>query len=82
MLTSEVEPFFCDRHREACAVLEQVRAIFDVITPALEQCGASLDDVVSTRMIAADIRADWEALGEVLLFAAPHECYINICRYE
>eukprot|EP00041_Stephanoeca_diplocostata_P041935 m.9558 g.9558 ORF g.9558 m.9558 type:complete len:171 (-) comp6951_c0_seq1:364-876(-) len=43
---------------------DQVRAIFDVIEPALEQCGASLKDVVSTRMIAADIRSDWEALGE------------------
>ena len=42
---------------------DQVRAIFAVIEPALKEAGSSLDDVVSTRMFAADVKADWQELG-------------------
>eukprot|EP00036_Acanthoecidae_sp_10tr_P017475 CAMPEP_0206299006 /NCGR_PEP_ID=MMETSP0106_2-20121207/6973_1 /ASSEMBLY_ACC=CAM_ASM_000206 /TAXON_ID=81532 /ORGANISM="Acanthoeca-like sp., Strain 10tr" /LENGTH=154 /DNA_ID=CAMNT_0053729705 /DNA_START=12 /DNA_END=476 /DNA_ORIENTATION=- len=41
----------------------QVNAIFAVIEPALREAGASLNDVVLTRMFAADIRKDWQELG-------------------
>ena len=37
--------------------------IFKVITPALEEAGASIGDVVSTRLFASDISKDWEELG-------------------
>ena len=43
---------------------DQVRAIFGVIEPALKEAGATLDDVVITRMFAADIKAEWQELGE------------------
>jgi enamine deaminase RidA (YjgF/YER057c/UK114 family) len=42
---------------------EQVKAIFDVITPALHDAGARIEDVVLCRMFAADIQNDWEELG-------------------
>ena len=42
---------------------DQVKAIFGVIEPALKEAGASLDDVVITRMFAADIKNDWQELG-------------------
>ena len=42
---------------------EQVRNIFAVIEPALEELGLGLGDVVLTRMFAADIERDWEELG-------------------
>ena len=34
-----------------------------MITPALNECGAGLGDVVLTRMFASDIENDWEELG-------------------
>ena len=42
---------------------DQMKAIFSVIEPALKECGASLDDIVATRLYAADISKDWEELG-------------------
>ena len=42
---------------------DQVNNIMGVIEGALGECGASLEDVVVTRMFAADIRGDWEELG-------------------
>ena len=42
---------------------EQMVAIFDVIENALKDAGASLDDVVITRMFASDIENDWQELG-------------------
>ena len=43
---------------------DQVNAIFNnVIAPALHEAGASLDDVVITRMFASDVKRDWEELG-------------------
>lgn len=42
---------------------EQVKAIFGVIEPALKEAGATLDDVVITRMFAADVKSDWQELG-------------------
>ena len=40
-----------------------MKAIFAVIEPALQAAGAELSDVVSTRLFASDIQADWEELG-------------------
>ena len=39
---------------------EQMINIFKVITPALQEAGACLEDVVSTRLFASDISNDWE----------------------
>ena len=41
---------------------EQMVNIFKVITPALQKAGASLEDVVSTRLYASDISNDWEGV--------------------
>ena len=42
---------------------DQMVAIFSVIEPALKETGASLDDIVSTRLYASNISKDWEELG-------------------
>ena len=42
---------------------DQMHAIFEIIKPALNEVGASLDDVVATRLFASDISNDWEELG-------------------
>ena len=42
----------------------QTRVIFQKIEKALHEAGASLDDVVRTRMFVTDIR-QWEAIAEV-----------------
>lgn len=42
---------------------DQMNAIFQVIEPALKEAGASLEDIVVTRLYASDISADWEELG-------------------
>jgi enamine deaminase RidA (YjgF/YER057c/UK114 family) len=42
----------------------QARRCFEIIEAALHEAGASLDDVVRTRMYLVDAR-DWEAIGRV-----------------
>ena len=42
---------------------EQMQNIFAIIEPALTEAGASLSDVVTTRLFAADIQNVWEELG-------------------
>ena len=42
---------------------DQMRAIFNIIEPALNEAGASLEDIVSTRLFASNIKKDWEELG-------------------
>ena len=41
---------------------EQAREAFDTVVSALEEAGASAEDVVRTRMFVTDID-DWEAIG-------------------
>ena len=45
-------------------IATQTRAIFQKIEKALHEAGASLEDVVRTRMFVTDIR-QWEAIAEV-----------------
>lgn len=47
---------------------EQMINIFKIITPALQEVGASLDDVVSTRLFASDVSNDWEG---AFIFSSP-----------
>jgi enamine deaminase RidA (YjgF/YER057c/UK114 family) len=42
----------------------QMRRCIEIVREALEQLGATLDDVVRTRTYLTDA-ADWEAIGEV-----------------
>ncbi|MBF4459998.1 RidA family protein [Pseudoclavibacter sp. VKM Ac-2867] len=44
---------------------EQAREIFERIGTALEQAGASLADVVRTRVFLVDIERDFESVGAV-----------------
>ncbi|MCU4740780.1 RidA family protein [Halobacteria archaeon AArc-m2/3/4] len=51
---------------------EQTRRALENVASALEQAGASLEDVVRTRMFVTDID-DWEAIGR-----AHEECFGEI----
>ncbi|HFC12556.1 MAG TPA: RidA family protein [Anaerolineae bacterium] len=43
---------------------EQTRFILRKIEKALHEAGATLEDVVRTRIFVTDIRNDWEAIGQ------------------
>ncbi|MEM6699707.1 MAG: RidA family protein [Bacteroidota bacterium] len=43
----------------------QTRFIFQKIERALKEAGASLEDVVRTRMFVTDVESQWEIVGKV-----------------
>jgi len=51
----------------------QSQYIFGIIRKALEELGASMEDVVRTRMFVTDI-SEWEGVGR-----AHAECFADIC---
>ncbi|MBL8602362.1 MAG: RidA family protein [Myxococcales bacterium] len=62
----------------------QARRCFDNLARALAGVGASLDDVVRTRMYVTDISRDWEAVGrahrEALGHVAPATTMVEVRR--
>ncbi len=62
---------------------EQSRQCIRVISTALEKCGASLDDVVRTRMFVTDI-GQWEAVArahsEAFGHAPPATSMVEVSR--
>ena len=62
----------------------QARRCFKIIGAALEQAGASLDDVIRTRVMVTRI-ADWEAVakvhGEVFEGIRPASTMVEVSRF-
>lgn len=62
---------------------EQARAALEIIRGALEQAGATLADVVRTRIYVVDI-SDWEAIGrvhgEVFAHIRPATAMVEVSR--
>ena len=62
----------------------QTRYIFEKIGKALEQAGASLQDVVRTRIFVTDISSQWEAIarahGEIFQDIRPASTMVEVSR--
>jgi enamine deaminase RidA (YjgF/YER057c/UK114 family) len=61
----------------------QARRIFEIVAGALADAGASLDDVVRTRIMLRNIE-DWKAVGDVhgdvFAKARPATCFVEVSR--
>jgi enamine deaminase RidA (YjgF/YER057c/UK114 family) len=62
----------------------QARRIFEIVGGALAEAGASLDDVVRTRIMMRHID-DWKDVGkvhgEVFAVARPATCFVQVSRF-
>jgi len=62
----------------------QARRIFEIVAGALTEAGASLTDVVRTRIMLRNIE-DWKTVGEVHgeVFGAirPVTCFVEVSRF-
>ena len=62
--------------------IEQARLVFENLKRVLEHAGASLADVVRTRMYVMHIREDWEAIarahGEVFKHIRPATSMVEV----
>jgi enamine deaminase RidA (YjgF/YER057c/UK114 family) len=62
----------------------QARRIFEIVAGALSEAGASLKDVVRTRIMLRHIE-DWKAVGEVhgKVFGEvrPATCFVQVSRF-
>jgi enamine deaminase RidA (YjgF/YER057c/UK114 family) len=67
-----------DAHAQAVQCLRNIEG-------ALKQIGASLDDIVRTRIFVKDIRRDWEAIGkahaELLGHVRPASTMVEVSRF-
>jgi enamine deaminase RidA (YjgF/YER057c/UK114 family) len=62
----------------------QAERIFEIVATALEGAGASMDDVVRTRIFLTDIE-NWKAVadvhGKVFAKARPATCFVEVSRF-
>jgi len=62
----------------------QARRVFEIISKALSEVGAAMDDVVRARTFLTDI-ADWKAVGkvhgEVFAKARPASLFVEVNRF-